>query len=150
MWEFKTSAKKKSKPEIKSQINPVTKKDTPVVELSSAPPEKKANKTLIKANENYYLIRDQLHQKMIKLIDLKSMELMTASQMKPIIEKLVIDSLKEDKAPVNEEERDRLVTDLQDEILGLGPLEKLLGDDSISEIMINKFDKIFKSWNYHD
>jgi pilus assembly protein CpaF len=143
MWEFKTSAKKKSKPEIKSQINPVTKKDTPVVELSSAPPEKKANKTLIKANENYYLIRDQLHQKMIKLIDLKSMELMTASQMKPIIEKLVIDSLKEDKAPVNEEERDRLVTDLQDEILGLGPLEKLLGDDSISEIMINKFDKIF-------
>jgi pilus assembly protein CpaF len=49
----------------------------------------------------------------------------------------------EESMPINSTERDQLAAELQNEILGLGPLEPLLADHTISEIMVNGHDTVF-------
>src|ERR1700760_2171071 len=45
--------------------------------------------------------------------------------------------------PLTREERRHLVKQLTDDILGYGPIEPLLADDSVSEVMVNGFDRVF-------
>ena len=55
----------------------------------------------------------------------------------------VTEELTLDRTPLTREERRELVRQLTDDILGYGPLEPLLRDDSVTEIMVNAFDKIY-------
>ena len=48
-----------------------------------------------------------------------------------------------DRTPLTREERRELVREITDDILGYGPLEPLLRDDSVTEVMVNNFDRIF-------
>ncbi len=55
----------------------------------------------------------------------------------------VTEELTLDRTPLTREERRELVRQLTDDILGYGPIEPLLRDDSVTEIMVNAFDKIY-------
>jgi pilus assembly protein CpaF len=55
----------------------------------------------------------------------------------------VTEQLTLDRTPLTREERRRIVREITDDILGYGPLEPLLRDDSITEVMVNNFDRIF-------
>jgi pilus assembly protein CpaF len=55
----------------------------------------------------------------------------------------VTEELTLDRTPLTREERRELVRQLTDDILGYGPLEQLLRDDSVTEIMVNTFDRIY-------
>jgi pilus assembly protein CpaF len=55
----------------------------------------------------------------------------------------VTEELALDRTPLTRDERRELVRQLTDDILGYGPLEPLLRDDSVTEIMVNAFDKIY-------
>ena len=48
-----------------------------------------------------------------------------------------------DRTPLTREERRRIVREITDDILGYGPLEPLLRDDTVTEVMVNNFDRIF-------
>ena len=45
--------------------------------------------------------------------------------------------------PLDQEERTRLAQELEFEILGLGPLELLVRDDTVSDILVNRFDQVY-------
>jgi pilus assembly protein CpaF len=55
----------------------------------------------------------------------------------------VTEQLALDRTPLTREERRRIVREITDDILGYGPLEPLLRDDTVTEIMVNNFDRIF-------
>jgi pilus assembly protein CpaF len=55
----------------------------------------------------------------------------------------VTEELTLDRTPLTREERRELVRQLTDDILGYGPLEPLLRDDSVTEIMVNAFDRVY-------
>src|SRR5947208_1962516 len=55
----------------------------------------------------------------------------------------VTEELALDRTPLTREERRELVRQLTDDILGYGPLEQLLRDDSVTEIMVNAYDRVF-------
>jgi pilus assembly protein CpaF len=55
----------------------------------------------------------------------------------------VTEELTLDRTPLTREERRELVRQLTDDILGYGPLEQLLRDDSVTEIMVNTFDRVY-------
>ena len=55
----------------------------------------------------------------------------------------VTEQLTLDRTPLTREERRRIVREITDDILGYGPLEPLLRDDSVTEVMVNNFDRIF-------
>jgi len=59
------------------------------------------------------------------------------------IRKAVFHLLAEDPFPLNLEERNRLAEELEFEILGLGPLEPLVRDNSIADILVNRYDEVF-------
>ena len=55
----------------------------------------------------------------------------------------VTEELTLDRTPLTREERRELVRQLTDDILGYGPLEQLLRDDSVTEIMVNAYDRVY-------
>src|ERR687895_446378 len=55
----------------------------------------------------------------------------------------VTEQLAMDRTPLTREERRRIVREITDDILGYGPLEPLLNDDSVTEVMVNNFDQIY-------
>lgn len=101
------------------------------------------------ASAGYYATKTRLHQMVISRVDLAAVEAMPYEQLRSYIRQLVqilIDEkpLGSDKPlQVNEQERSQLITELQDEILGLGPLEPLMADPSISEILVNGYDTVY-------
>jgi pilus assembly protein CpaF len=82
-------------------------------------------------------LKVQLHQKLLDRINLSALDSMSREQVGREIGDLVADMLKELNHALNLAERKQLVEDILDELLGLGPLEPLLKDASITEIMVN-------------
>jgi pilus assembly protein CpaF len=95
------------------------------------------------ANGLFYQLKASIHQKLIARIDLASAELMKPAELRAQLGDMLITLINEESLPINLEERNRLVNDLQNDIMGLGPLEPLLADPTISEIMINGHKTIF-------
>ncbi len=97
-----------------------------------------------RANTADYLdLKVELHRRLIDLINLSALEKMTRAQIETEIGELVHEQLALQKHALNQEERRRLVSDILDELLGLGPLEPLLQDHSITDILVNGHDVVF-------
>ncbi len=84
-----------------------------------------------------------LHQKLIERINLAALETMSREQVGREIGEIVVDMLKEVNHALNLIERKQLVEDILDELLGLGPLEPLLKDPSVTDIMVNTASIVF-------
>ena len=95
------------------------------------------------ANLSFADLKSYIHQKLLDRIDLPSMESMAPDRLRDELRILVERLLIEESVVLNEQERRNLVRDIQHEMLGLGPLELLLADASISDILINGSERIF-------
>lgn len=96
--------------------------------------------------DDYTELKVTLHQNLIDRINLAALETMTRDQMQRDIGDIgdiVQEMLKENNQALNAAERRQLVEDILDELLGLGPLEPLLKDPTISDIMVNSATKVF-------
>jgi pilus assembly protein CpaF len=93
--------------------------------------------------DDYYSTKMKLHQKLLTRIDLNSIESLTPEQLRNELGVLLVALIEEEALPLNDNERTRLVTDLKNEIMGLGPLEPLLADAAISEIMVNGYQNVY-------
>ncbi|MGO1117732.1 CpaF family protein [Rhodovibrionaceae bacterium A322] len=85
----------------------------------------------------------QLQPLLLERIDSSAAAAMSREELTQEIAPVVADLLTEVKLQLNRSETTQLVTQMIDEMLGLGPLEPLLADDSVNDIMVNGFDKIF-------
>jgi len=108
-----------------------------------APAPEPAKKPLAPTGIDYYGTKMKLHQKLLSRIDLNSIESLTPEQLRNELGLLLGSLIEEDSLPLNNQERTRLVTDLKNEIMGLGPLEPLLADPAISEIMVNGHQHVY-------
>ncbi|EPR09108.1 CpaF pilus assembly protein, ATPase CpaF [Sphingobium indicum IP26] len=88
-----------------------------------------------------------LHQKLIDIINLSALETMSRAQVEAEVGEIVHEQLALQKHALNLEERRRLVSDILDELLGLGPLEPLLKDHSITDILVNGHKIVFVERN---
>ena len=77
------------------------------------------------------------HRKLIDRINLSVLDKLSPEQIRAEVGDLVAEILVEEDAALNARERAQLVTEVLDELLGLGPLEPLLKDDSITDILVN-------------
>ena len=85
----------------------------------------------------------KLHQELLTRIDLNSIESLTPEQLRNELGLLLVALIEEDDIRFNDQERARLVADLKNEIMGLGPLEPLLADPTVSEIMVNGYRNVY-------
>ncbi|MEV4933572.1 MULTISPECIES: CpaF family protein [unclassified Sphingobium] len=88
-----------------------------------------------------------LHHKLIDLINLSALDNMSRAQVEAEVGEIVHEQLALQKHALNLEERRRLVSDILDELLGLGPLEPLLKDHSITDILVNGHKVVFVERN---
>ncbi|WP_336957784.1 CpaF family protein [Sphingobium aquiterrae] len=84
-----------------------------------------------------------LHQKLLDIINLSALETMSRQQVEAEIGEIVYEQLALQKHALNQEERRKLIGDVLDELLGLGPLEPLLKDATINDILVNGYDTVF-------
>ncbi len=93
--------------------------------------------------KHLHAIKKRLHRTLVERLDLTQLETMEDNLVAAEIRRAVGLLLAEDPFPLNAEERARLAQELEFEILGLGPLEPLVRDNTISDILVNRYDEIY-------
>lgn len=94
--------------------------------------------------ENHlHAVKSRLHRSLVERLDIPQLEAMEDDLVAAEIRRAVSQLLNDDPFPLNSEERARLAQELEFEILGLGPLEPLVRDDTISDILVNRFDEVY-------
>ena len=91
----------------------------------------------------YNSLKGSIHLKLLDKFDLAALETLAPELLKAEIASMVEHLLDEDQAAINELERRSLIRDIQHEMLGFGPLELLMADASVSDILVNRYDRIF-------
>ena len=95
------------------------------------------------ALEAYVKLKNKLHLQILDKVDLASLESMTEIRLRQEIATFVELILSENPAQINDLERRMLVRDIQNEMLGLGPLELLMADGTVSDILVNSYNQIY-------
>jgi pilus assembly protein CpaF len=88
-------------------------------------------------------LKVELHQRLIDLINLQALEKMSRAQIEAEVGDIVAEELAKQNEALNQAERKQLVGDVLDELLGLGPLEPLLKDPTITDILVNGHGRVF-------
>src|SRR5438270_1243167 len=88
-------------------------------------------------------LKVELHQRLLDLINLQALEQMSREQIHDEVGDIVAEELAKQNHALNLAERKQLVSDVLDELLGLGPLEPLLKDPTITDILVNGCDNVF-------
>jgi pilus assembly protein CpaF len=89
--------------------------------------------------DSYHELKHELHQKLIEKIDLQTIEKLPREQLRDELRLILNQLLALSDLPLNRVEREQMVEELLDEVTGLGPLEPLLADTTISDIMVNGY-----------
>jgi pilus assembly protein CpaF len=98
-------------------------------------------------NKVYQELKSRIHRKLLDRIDLTMMESMTPERLQEELKILVERLLSEEAMAINDSERINLVRDIHHEVLGLGPLETLMADPTISDILVNTYRKVYVERN---
>jgi pilus assembly protein CpaF len=88
-------------------------------------------------------MKSRLHRALINRMDLTKLAALSQEQVHAEVSRLAESVLAQEAMPLSSAERDRLVNDVQHELFGLGPLEPLLGDPTISDILVNSYHTIY-------
>lgn len=91
----------------------------------------------------YINLKVLLHQKLLDMINLAAIEKMPFETFRSEIGEIIGELLVEENKPLNATERSTLVDDILDEVLGLGPIEPLLKDPSVTDILVNTSSQVF-------
>lgn len=136
---------KRSATEIRSRLSGVkfevptdrVQKTQPVDDLRSpvsTPPSGRAD---------YLTVKAQLHERLLDELDTSELLSEGEAALAEQVEEFVVRILEEEDLPLNEEERERIVDDLKEETLGVGPLAPLVADPAVTDILVNRYDRIY-------
>jgi pilus assembly protein CpaF len=88
-------------------------------------------------------LKVRLHQRLLDTINLAALDKMNRAEAEAEIGQLVRELLLKERAPLNAVENERLAGEIVDEVLGLGPLEPLMKDETVSDILVNTHKLVF-------
>lgn len=96
-----------------------------------------------RSSQAYQELKSHLHKVMLDRLDLEAMESLSPERLQAELRTMVEGLLQEENIVINEQERRTLVRDVQYEMMGLGPLEPLLADPTISDILVNNASQVY-------
>ena len=109
----------------------------------SAAPKPVAQRSGPIDNRAYHLLKARIHEALLDRVDLESMQRLNQDQIRQELRLLVERLLEEEMVVINDAERKTLTRDIQNEMLGFGPLEPLLADPSVSDILVNTHKQVY-------
>jgi pilus assembly protein CpaF len=118
-----------------------------LAEQAAQPPtfgqDQKKEEERHKKDDVFNELKTKIHLKLLGLLDLTRLEEASESALQEDLRRGVEMILTEEKIPLPAPEKDRLCREIRHELLGYGPLEPLLADPSINDILVNRFDRVF-------
>jgi len=94
-------------------------------------------------NRAYQQLKHRIHRTLLDRVDLESMQRLTQDQIREELAILIERLLDESMVVINDQERRMLTRDIQHEVLGFGPLEPLLSDPTVSDILVNTAHQVY-------
>src|SRR5947209_8482413 len=88
------------------------------------------------ASKHYQDLKFAIHRKLLDRINLEAVNAMPGDRVRHEIRPAVLKLVNEEKTPLSLAEKDRLAEEVLDEVFGLGPLEPLLRDTAVSDILV--------------
>src|SRR5664279_3397418 len=85
----------------------------------------------------------EIHRTLISKLDLEKLSRVNSNQARQAVLSIVKEIIADQRVPLSYDEQSRIQSDLLDEVFGLGPLEALLSDPKISDILVNGKDRVF-------
>ncbi|MEO1266404.1 MAG: CpaF family protein, partial [Pseudomonadota bacterium] len=116
--------------------------------MGVAPTERMASsETETKRRRRLINLRVDMHGKLLDTLNLSALDKVSESELRHEISEIVREELSDGELVLSRPEFDALVRDLVDEVMGLGPLEPLLADPSITDILVNGFEHCYVERN---
>ena len=112
------------------------RKDAPVAP-SEERPAKSQRPVRAPAQQEWQELKSRVHNALFEYLDLSRIGSLSEEQVAHDVTQATRILLEREKALLNIEERERLVREIQDEVFGLGPLEPLLQDPSVNDVLVN-------------
>jgi len=88
-------------------------------------------------------LRLRIHRRLIDTLDVSKLSSLEMDRVKLEIRRILEDMVMAEAIPLSRTDRDRVVTDVQHEVFGLGPLETLMKDPEITDILVNSHSNVF-------
>jgi len=92
---------------------------------------------------DYQQVKADLHRKILDRLDLEKLGKTSGDSARDEVLVVIRNAVNAEVVPLSFAERERLSREILDEIFGLGPLEQLLKDAAISDILVNRFDRVY-------
>jgi len=93
--------------------------------------------------DRYFELKSEIHRKLIGVLNFERVSSLPKDRLRAEIGRVVERLLDEERVPMTTAEQTKIVEEVLDEVLGLGPLETLLKEPSISDILVNRFNKVY-------
>jgi pilus assembly protein CpaF len=122
--------------------DPRAAQDQPPSRRASHPGENRGEPPS-EAHHSFQGIKSRIHRRLLERLNLSNLDKLTREQVTDAIRKVVLDLIGQESVPLNFEEREELVKQVLDEIFGLGPIQPLIEDPDISDVMVNTWKSIF-------
>ena len=91
----------------------------------------------------YLELKARVHRKLLNRLNLEALASVDRKRAESEIRMLLSDLISEESMPVSMVERESILSDVIDEVFGLGPLEPLLRDPGISDILVNTYSHVY-------
>jgi pilus assembly protein CpaF len=88
-------------------------------------------------------VKGRVHRKLLERLNLSNLDRLERQQVAEAVRRVVQDLITQESVPLNFEERDAVVVQVLDEIFGLGPLEPLIKDPEVSDILVNTYKQVY-------
>jgi pilus assembly protein CpaF len=97
----------------------------------------------VREQTNYQQLKADLHRAILDKLNLERLGRLDTAEARDEVLLIIRETVSDHPVPLSFGERERLAREILDEIFGLGPLESLLKDPSISDILVNRHDQIY-------
>jgi len=97
----------------------------------------------VEQGTHYQELKERLHQRVIDLLDMNAISAMPQDVVTDHLTKLIERLIQQESVPLNQRERAQITQDVLHEVIGLGPLEPLLSDSTINDILVNGHKQVF-------
>ncbi|MEJ2697825.1 MAG: CpaF family protein [Candidatus Sulfobium sp.] len=91
----------------------------------------------------YQNLKSRIHRRLLERLDFSNLDLIPHDVLRKEVDKVVESLIEEEKIPLSQTEKESLIVDIQHETFGLGPLEPLLADPDISDILVNRYNQVY-------
>ncbi len=112
---------------------------------SMSPPPRASIVSAPQSERQLYMqqMKVRMHQQLVDKLDVQNLRAMAPEVARREVRALVAELCTNEKSLLNASEQQRLMDEIMDETFGLGPLETLLKDSTISDILVNRWDRIY-------